>query len=773
MTSNSATKSRIAARMTLNGHVQGIGLRPAVVRWAQQLSLAGYVGNTRGGVEIHVEGAEPKVARFERELPVRLPAFARITSLDKVRVPPVGFDTFVVQNASHQPGDCPDASPSVAALSVRVPADIVVCEACRRETADRADRRYQYAFVSCTNCGPRYSIIERMPYERAQTSMNGFPLCATCRREDESPGDRRFHAQTNACPECGPRIWLVDGSGRFGPRDASAVDAAADAIRDGEIVALRGLGGYQLLVDATSPSAVERLRARKRRHGKPLAVMVASLAEASRLATVDETERPLLEEPGGPIVVVRVRSGNNVAAAVSEGLDTIGLMLPTTPLHAMLLHAVERPVVCTSGNVESEPLAYESEAAFEKLSGIADVWLEHNRPILRPIDDSVMRVIAGRPVSLRLARGYAPLELELHADEPIVAVGGHQKSSVALFNGEQAILGPHCGDLDTITARQRYLEQFEALSELYDTAAPLVACDLHPEYFTTQWAQSQIVQAAQVQHHHAHIVAGMCEHGWLNRQVLGVAFDGTGYGSDGTIWGGEFLLATDAHCERVGHLRPFPLAGGDQAVRQPWRVATALVREAEREESAVGLGFSTADVNSLLAILRRPALSPRTTSAGRLFDGAAALILGIEQVQFEGQAAMLLEAVVDPLAVGQYDLPLQGSGPRQLDWRPLVRQILRDRGNGISPSTMATRFHRAVASAVVAMCRCFPNLPVVLGGGVFQNRVLVELVAENLLPAGQPLGLPGRIPPNDGGLAAGQLAVAAAKSRQRSVSACV
>jgi hydrogenase maturation protein HypF len=452
-------------------------------------------------------------------------------------------------------------------------------------------------------------------------------------------------------------------------------------------------------------------------------------------------------------------------------------MLPTTPLHGLLLNLVKRPLVCTSGNLDGEPLVFAADLAIEKLGGIADRWLEHDRPIRRPIDDSVVRVIAGRAVTLRLGRGYAPLSLKLDSDDVRVAVGGHQKTSLAISNGAQALLGPHVGDMETVAARRRFIEQATDLSNLYGVESRQLVCDQHPEYFTTEWATQQTDErqttVVKVQHHHAHVAAGMLEHNWLDREVLGVAFDGTGYGTDGTIWGGEILLATATGFLRVGHLRSFALAGGEFAVRQPWRVAVALVQDAVGEKEAARLGFNTGDVAKLLSILPKSTLSPLTTSVGRLFDGIAAIVLGVEQCQFEGQAAMLLEAACDESASGSYDLTIMNSLPKQLDWRPLVEQVLIDRNARVAVGTMALRFHRGLSNAIVEFCSGYSALPVVLGGGVFQNRILVELLAEGFAKTNQTVGLPGLIPTNDGGLAAGQLVVAAALMKQWRTNLCV
>ncbi|MBC8351143.1 MAG: carbamoyltransferase HypF [Planctomycetes bacterium] len=762
-------------------------MRPAIARLAQQRSLVGYVSNTHDGVEVHVEGSTRDVERFEQELPQTFPAAANVTTLRKVIVDHEGFDTFVVAKNSDLPSSREEqvGVETNSTLSVHVPPDVAVCNECLTEVQDRVDLRCGYPFTSCTNCGPRFSIIERMPYERAQTTMASFPLCVYCRGEYGSVDNRRFHSQINACPDCGPQIWLRDTDNRISARGDNALRAATAAILDGQIVALRGVGGYQLLVDATSDEAVERLRLRKRRRGKPLAVMVKAIGEATKLARLGEIERNLLCEPSNPIVVVETRCGARLAASVTSGLNTIGIMLPSTPLHWLLLDAIKRPLVCTSGNVEGDPLVYEPDAALTQLSQIADVWFEHDRPIAQPIDDSVVRVMAGRRVSIRLARGYVPLPLDITTDEPLIALGGHQKTSLALSNGVQSVLGPHLGDLDSLNSRQRFVEQVSGLSELYGIDDCKFVGDMHPEYFTSQWQGDQLNSVAPVQHHHAHIAAGVCEQGWQDRQVLGVSFDGTGYGTDGTIWGGEFLLATTTGFERVGCLRPFALAGGERAVRQPWRVAVALVRDALGNEEASRLRFDSGDAKSLVPFLNRPHLSPVTTSAGRLFDGVAALILGIEESQFEGQAAMFLEAACDerigdssPMLKRQngsdgYSIPIHETQPKQLDWRRLVRQVLRDRAAGVSSCVMAMRFHRGLANAIFDFCGNYSPLPVVLGGGVFQNRVLLELLAERFAGTAQLLGLPGLIPPNDGGLAAGQLAVAAARARQGRTSSCV
>ncbi|QDU10737.1 carbamoyltransferase HypF [Gimesia aquarii] len=754
-------KSKVAVQLTLTGHVQGVGLRPTIARWAQKLNLAGQICNTTQGVKLIVEGPADIVQRFENELDTHLPSGAYLEKSARANLKPSALIKFeIIESETEGP------------LSTQVPPDIAVCEECLSEITKPEDRRFHYPITSCTNCGPRYSIIKSMPYERTQTSMSEFALCQCCETEYQSPDDRRFHAQTNACPECGPHIWCTDAKGRQIACQNEAVKAAATALKQGQIVAMRGLGGYQFLIDATSERAVKKLRQRKHRYGKPLAVMVSSIAEAKTLVYLNEAERSALTSPAAPIVLVQSRCISNLASSINPGLNTLGVMLPTTPLHWLLLQQCSFPLVVTSANREGEPLAYQRENISTELKSIADLWLEHDRPITRPIDDSVVRCIAGRSVAIRIARGLAPLPLELKSSVSQIALGGHQKTAFALCNGRQSMLGPHIGDLDSLASCERYQEQLQSLKQLYGVSQSSLVCDTHSNYFTSQWAARESVPLETVQHHHAHIVAGMLEQGWLDRQVLGVAFDGTGWGDDSTIWGGEFLLSTATNYTRVAHLRPFRLPGGERAMREPWRVAVSLVTQVAGIDVASRLKLNREQIKPLLKIIKSKRLSPPTTSAGRLFDGVAALVLGIEQCDFEGQAAMSLEAVCDQSEPGCYEIPLQGSKPIQLDWRPLISQILKDRDASVPPAVMAMRFHRGLARAVAQLCYQFAPLPVVLGGGVFQNRCLVELLLEEFEENRQPLGLPGKIPPNDGGLAAGQLAVAISRGNLKGADQC-
>lgn len=743
-----------AAQFVLHGHVQGFGVRPAIARLANRLNLAGSVANLSGGVEVCVEGTPEKIAAFARSLPGALPEAATLEHCGQCPADVIGHSGFRIEVAS-QSGD----------LTTHVPRDLAVCQDCLNDITKPGDRRSNYPFTSCTNCGPRYSIIERMPYERDDTAMQEFELCGECGGEFRNTDDRRFHAQTNACPSCGPALWVTDPVGEISGRDGVAIQSVVESVVRGGIVAIKGVGGYQLLCDATSSDTVDRLRQRKQRQSNPLAVMLDD-----RFVTgLSVIERAEFRSAANPIVLVLATKVTGLAANIAPGLDTVGIMRPTTPLHWMLLNSANRPLVVTSGNVEGEPLAFENDEAQKSLGSVADVMLHHDRPIVRPIDDSVVRIIANRAVTIRAGRGLAPLPLKLDPGRPLLAVGGHQKVAVAFSNGALSIAGPHIGDLGSLAARCRFVAQTRELLELYGVQPEAIAHDAHPDYFTTRWAEEQGVPTIAVQHHHAHVVAGMLEHGWLNRTVLGIAFDGTGLGTDGTIWGGEFLLATTDDFHRVASLRTFTLPGGEQAIRQPWRTALSLLRDACGADVAMTTlqpFVESSQLERTTQLLSR-GMGSRTSSLGRLFDAVAAIVLQIRESSFEGELAMRLEAACDPTTDGEYEMTIDNSVeiPR-LDWRLLLLQLRDDKAAGIHTGVIAMRFHRAIATAVARVASQFQDYPVVLCGGCFQNRVLTELIAARLASHSQPVGLPGIIPPNDGGLSAGQLAIAQAKLQQ-------
>jgi hydrogenase maturation protein HypF len=756
-----------ALRVRVSGEVQGLGVRPAIARWAGALGLAGRVWNANEGVLVHVEGDPTCLRTFLAGLSERIPHGTGSLQLAAEDEAVEGLAEFRVEPTAR-----------TGPLRTPVPLDRATCADCLRDAQDANEpRRRAYAFVSCASCGPRYSVIRAMPYDRSATSMSEFPLCGECRREYESPRDRRFYAETTACAACGPRIWAVDARGRSaGPEWRSA---AVAALAGGRIVAVRGVGGYQLLCDATRADAVARLRERKRRPTKPLAVLVESPSAADRLARLDADERGALADPANPIVILRARSDSPVcASAVHPGLRDVGVMAPTTVLHWLLVRDLGRPLVCTSGNVEGAPLEHEPSSAQRRLGEIADLFLHHDRQIVHPIDDAVVRCIAGRRTTLRLGRGFGPLPLEAGAaSTPALAVGGQMKSAVAWSNGAQTALSPHIGDLDELGTLERWRRQWDLWRELYGVEPREIYCDAHPDYASTLYAHSCGLPVREIQHHHAHIAAAMIEAGLGDREVLGVAWDGTGYGPDGTVWGGEFLRTRLEGFERAARLRPFRLLGGEAAVRDPSRAAASVLLEAFGE-SAGELSWLL-DPNRLrqAIVLRRcSAVCPWTSSAGRLFDAAAWLLLGDGAAGFDGRPAMLLESLADRSDEGWYSLRIErrsGSGLLELDWRPLVVELTMDLRRGVSPAAIAMRFHRGLAKSIVEVWGRWRQSPLVLSGGVFQNRLLVELVCEEFERAGGSTGRGGRlhwggaIPPNDGGLAAGQLAVGLATSKRR------
>ncbi len=752
-------------RVTIRGAVQGVGYRPFVYRLATEMGLAGWVSNTTQGVLIEVEGSLAALRTFLRRVRRERPPRAAVHSLDAVYLDAVGFVGFQIRQSTAE-----------GATTVAVLPDIATCPDCLRELFDPADRRYRYPFINCTNCGPRFTIIEALPYDRPNTTMRGFAMCPACRAEYDDPLDRRFHAQPIACPTCGPHLALWDGRGRVLAAREAALQEAAEALRRGAIVALKGLGGFQLLVDARSEEAVQRLRRRKRREEKPFALLYPSLQAVRRDCLVSAEEVALLASPEAPIVLLRRRTGASVAAAVAPGNPSLGVMLPYTPLHHLLMSELGFPVVATSGNLAEEPIVTDEGDALDRLGGIADLFLVHNRPIARHVDDSVVRVVAGRPLILRRARGYAPLPVTLRGpaagDDPILAVGGHLKNTVALAVGAQVFISQHIGTLETAPAYEAFVRVVDDFARLYEAAPRVVVCDAHPDYLSAQHAERWGLPLLRVQHHHAHVLACMAEHE-LEGSVLGVAWDGSGDGMDGTVWGGEFLRVTAEGFRRVASFRRFLLPGGEQAVREPRRTAVGLLHAIfgdaalEMVHLAPVASFSEAERRVLRQMLVRGVNSPPCSSVGRLFDGVAA-ILGIRQrCSFEGQAAMELEFLLEGVATDEaYPLPVveaeDAGGGRLLllDWEPMVRSVLDDGRAGVPPGLISARFHNALAEATLTVARRVGEERVVLTGGCFQNAYLTERAVRLLRGEGFRPYWHQRIPPNDGGLSLGQVVAA-------------
>jgi hydrogenase maturation protein HypF len=743
-------------RVEVTGAVQGVGFRPFVHRLALDEGLGGFVRNTGEGALLEVEGAAENVARFLHRFDVELSPPAGIREKRETWLSPEGEGSFVI-------------APSIAAgeRPALVLPDLATCPECLAEVLDPADRRYRYPFTTCTHCGPRYSIIEAVPYDRPRTTMRHFPMCATCQAEYDEPTSRRFHAQTNACPACGPRLTLLDVGGRTVATRDQALTAAADALRSGAIVALKGLGGFQLLADARDTAAVERLRERKHRPVKPFAIMVGTPADARAVAAMTAAEQQVLGSRAAPIVLLRARvEAGLVAPAVAPDNPWVGIMLPATPLHHLLTRDLDFPIVATSGNRGGEPIVTDEADALQRLEGIADVFLIHDRPILRPVDDSVVRVIAGRETVLRHARGYAPQSFAAASTTAAacLALGGHQKDALAMAACGEITLGPHIGDLERAETREALSNAVATTSALYGLNPELIACDTHPGYHATHVAARLAREPVRVPHHLAHVLACMLDNG-LDGPVLGVAWDGTGHGGDGTIWGGECLAIDGPHWRRVAHLLPFRLPGGDAAIREPRRAALGALHAVYGEAafaladlSPVG-AFSLRERTVLAQALARGLNAPMTSSAGRLFD-AVASILGLRQkATFEGEAAMAVEFAADraqaPTLLPKIQV-LHGAGPIALDWKPTVAGMVEAHRAGAARECLAAGFHDALADSVVAVARHVGLSRVLLTGGCFQNAGLTELTIALLTQAGFKPYWHHRIPPNDGGLAAGQ-----------------
>lgn len=756
-------------RLDVRGAVQGVGFRPFVYRLARDLGLGGWVRNDARGVRIELQGPPAQLEAFLCRLPEELPSRASLDEVTETRIPAAAGAPFEIR-----------ASDTTGAPRAVVLADGAPCEACLREIHDTRDRRYRYPFTNCTHCGPRFTIVTALPYDRPHTTMRGFTMCSACQAEYEDPGDRRFHAQPNACPACGPALRLFDAGGRTRAAGDDALRQAATAVTEGRILAFKGLGGFLLLCDAANEAAVARLRARKHREAKPLALLVADVAAARAVCDVSDAAAARLATPEAPILLLPRRPEARLAPSVAPGFDTLGVMLPSSPLHHLLMAAIGTPVVATSGNRSDEPICIDDEEARDRLGGIADVFLGHDRPIARHVDDGVERIVAGSAYPMRRARGRAPLPVRLaRAVPPLLAVGGHLKNTIAVAVEDQVFASQHIGDLDTVEARAAFEAVIGDFLRMYAVTPVAIAHDLHPDYASTRWLEGLArredapwhdlarLPRIPVQHHHAHLAACLAEHG-RDGPALGVTWDGTGYGTDATVWGGEFLRGDARGVERVAHLRPFRLPGADAAVQEPRRVAAALLW-AERGAAAFDVlppgTFDATERRVLARMLETGFRAPLTTSMGRLFDGVAALVGLSTRAAFEGQAAMALEARADPAERGRYEMPVEANadGRLELDWRPLVAAILEDRRRGVGIGTMAARFHRTLVEALVLVAHRIAEPVVVLSGGCFLNRHLTEGALARLHAEGfEPL-VHREVPPGDGGLALGQIAVAAAR----------
>ncbi|MFN2315303.1 MAG: carbamoyltransferase HypF [Gemmatimonadales bacterium] len=754
---------RAALDVRVRGVVQGVGFRPFVHRLAARHRLDGWVRNTAGSVEIAVEGPPGELEAFLSALAAEAPPLARIETIEKQECVAAGRAGFAILASTDTPGEHPPVSP-----------DVAICDACLREFEDPSNRRHHYPFITCTDCGPRFTVIESMPYDRERTSMRAFTQCPACLHEYQTPGDRRHHSETNSCPVCGPRLWFTDAQGRTLAIGAEeAITAAAALLVSGGVLAVRGLGGFHLACDATSEPAVALLRARKHREAKPLAVMVRTLAEARALVALSPGEEALLTSAERPIVLADRVLTPALALNVAPGLGQLGVALAYTPVHHLLLLAAGRPLVMTSGNRSEEPIAIGNEEALARLAGIADGFLLHDREIVARYDDSVVRQTPAGTMMIRRARGYAPLPLRLPVPSPIplLAVGPHLKNTFALAAHDRAWVSQHVGDLENFETLQHFRDALARYRVLFRLEPEAVVHDLHPGYLSTTEAESLgLTPRLAVQHHHAHIAAVLAEHG-LEGPVVGIAYDGTGYGGDGTVWGGELLVA-DLQCfRRVGHLRQAPLPGGDLAARNPWRSALGYLSLEPRLEPFFARALAGVDAIERGVAERqiaRQVNAPLASSMGRLFDAAAA-VLGVRHAaQFEGQAAMELEALAGHRGAAELEFPVEnGPGGLVLDPLPLLAEL----GSGLrsrkSVPDLAADFHasvaRATALAARQACEDAGLDTVALGGGVFQNARLLGSIAHRLTAFGLRVLVPRRLSPNDGAVSYGQAAIAAAR----------
>jgi hydrogenase maturation protein HypF len=746
----------VRTRARVSGTVQGVGFRPFVYRLAREQGLGGWVLNDEHGVLLEVEGDSDAVAQFFVRVRSEAPPLASVDGLRREPVRAIGEPQFTIR-ASERTG-IPDAL---------VVADSATCDDCLAELADPYDRRYRYPFINCTNCGPRFTIVRDVPYDRPLTTMAAFAMCDVCRREYEDPGDRRFHAQPNACAACGPRVRLLDVDGTEIRAAADPISAAAEQLVVGMVVAVKGLGGYHLVCDAAHEQAVAALRARKHREDKPFALMVADADDASALIDVSAATRTLLEQTARPIVLASRRPEARVADAVAPGAPELGVMLPYTPLHHLLLgDAGGRPLVMTSGNVSDEPIAYRDDDARARLAGIADLFLVHDRPIETRTDDSVVR--AG-PVMLRRSRGYVPgrLTLPVPTPRPLLACGAEQKNTFCVAKGGRAWVSHHIGDLEHVSTLRAYTEGIAHFERLFAVTPDVVVHDRHPGYLSTQYAlEREGVTLVDVQHHHAHLAACLAEHGLAETTALGAIFDGTGYGDDGTVWGGELLVGGLTDVERVAWLRPVAMPGGTAAIRQPWRMAWSWLAEAFGAPQPLPDWLAGAvdptRWQAMSSVAAARAVSPLTSSMGRLFDAVGALCGLRQEVTYEGQAAIELEAAACRAGpdARRYELELT-------DPRPAIRALVRDLRAGTDVTVVAARFHRSIAAATVDALLAIAGErrldTAVLSGGVFQNRLLLTAVCAGARTAGLRVLVPQTLPPNDGGISFGQAAVAAAR----------
>jgi len=747
----------------VRGVVQGVGFRPFVYQRACKHNLKGWVCNASGEVRIEVEGEQGELARFRDELEALAPPRSYIEGITVSRLPVHGYQGFEIRESIPEPGEYQLVSP-----------DIATCPDCLAEVLTPGDRRYRYPFTNCTNCGPRFTIIEDIPYDREKTTMRQFQMCPECRREYDNPLDRRFHAQPNACPVCGPSLRLVDSNGSA-LAEGNELDESARLLREGKILAVKGLGGFLLACDANSDGAVRLLRERKKRPEKPLAVMLATLEDVKANCHVSQTEGTLLASAQCPIVLLKRKAESPISKLVSPRLKYLGVMLPYTPLHHVLVRETAHPLVMTSGNLSEEPIVKENEEALHKLKGIADYFLLHDRDIYARYDDSVAMVTEKKTQVIRRARGYAPYPVHLpFTARQVLAAGAELKNTFCLTRDEHAFISQHIGDMENVETLEHYQNTIELYKKLFRIQPEILAHDMHPDYLSTKYARELAsrdtgLTTVPVQHHHAHIISCLTDNGALG-PVIGVAFDGTGLGTDGCIWGGEFMMADGGGFRRLGHLQYAPLPGGEAAIERPYRMTlgyliTLLGKDVLQRKLAFTDHLDRNEIDIMLAQIERGINSPLTSSCGRLFDAVSALIMARDRVSYEAQAAIEMEMLADEGAAGSYPFHIEeANGLNIVKLEDLFAEIIHDLEKGTAPSVISMRFHRAVADIILRMCRILGRntgiYKAALSGGVFQNRLLLRITEAALEGAGFEVLTHGRVPANDGGISLGQAVIA-------------
>jgi hydrogenase maturation protein HypF len=753
---------KVRLRVVIRGAVQGVGFRPFVYRLAADMNLQGWVSNSAQGVFIEVEGKKETLDRFLLRLQKEIPPRAFIQSLEFSFLDPVEFTKFEIR----------ESDTTGTKTSILLP-DIATCPDCLKEIFDPLNRRYLYPFTNCTNCGPRFSIIEAIPYDRPHTSMKKFKMCPDCQKEYENPLDRRFHAQPNACPACGPQLQLWDTVGKKCAEQHDALVQAARAIEAGKIVAVKGIGGFHLMTDARNDEAIKRLRERKHREEKPFALLFPSLETLEQECEVDEFEGRLLSSPESPIVLLQRKQsviGNctsTISQSVAPNNPYLGCMLPYSPLHHILMSQLGFPVVATSGNLSDEPICIDEFEALERLDGIADVFLVNNRPIVRHVDDSIVRVMMGRELVTRRARGYAPLPISIAGAQhvvPLLAVGAHLKNTIALISDSNVFISQHIGDLETKESLDAFHNVVADFQTMFNCKPKTIVCDLHPDYLSSKFARSTGIPVVEVQHHYAHIASCMAEN-QLEGDVLGVSWDGTGYGLNGTIWGGEFLLTTKTSFERVATFRSFRLPGGEKAIKEPRRTALGMLYEIfgdevfYRSDIQTLSAFTSAELALIKQMFIKKVNAPITTSVGRIFDGIASLIGLQQKLNYEGQAAMELEFLTHGTTTEEYYSFEIDEEPivKIIDWRPILDGIMADVRDYINHSSISAKFHNTLVEIIVAVAKIIGQPHIVLSGGCFQNRYLTERTVTRLQEEEFRPYWHQRVPPNDGGIALGQI----------------